>query len=51
MTTAYIIDAVRTPRARKKGKFAGVHPADLLTFPLNALVSRNKLDPAKIEMF
>ncbi|MFN4895202.1 MAG: thiolase family protein [Pseudomonadota bacterium] len=49
MTTAYIIDAVRTPRARKKGKFAGVHPADLLTFPLNALVSRNKLDPAKIE--
>jgi acetyl-CoA acetyltransferase family protein len=49
MTTAYIVDAVRTPRARKKGKFAGIHPVDLLTFPLNSIVSRNKLDPATIE--
>lgn len=49
MTTAYIVDAVRTPRARKKGKFAGIHPVDLLTFPLNALVSRNKVDPSTVE--
>jgi acetyl-CoA C-acetyltransferase len=49
MTTAYIVDAVRTPRARRKGKFAGIHPVDLLTFPLNEIVSRNKVDPATIE--
>jgi acetyl-CoA C-acetyltransferase len=49
MTTAYIVDAVRTPRARKKGKFAGIHPVDLLTFPLNALVSRSKIEPSAIE--
>jgi acetyl-CoA acetyltransferase family protein len=49
MTTAYIVDAVRTPRARKKGKFAGIHPVDLLTFPLNEILSRNKVDPAAVE--
>jgi acetyl-CoA acetyltransferase family protein len=49
MTTAYIVDAVRTPRARRKGKFAGIHPVDLLTFPLNEIVSRSKIDPAAIE--
>lgn len=49
MATAYIVDAVRTPRARKKGKFAGIHPVDLLTFPLNEIVSRNKIDPLTIE--
>lgn len=49
MTTAYIVDAVRTPRAKKKGKFAGIHPVDLLTFPLNALVSRNKIEPHAVE--
>lgn len=49
MRTAYIVDAVRTPRARRKGKFTTVHPVDLLTYPLNALVERNKLDPSKIE--
>jgi len=49
MTTAYIVDAVRTPRARRKGKFAGTHPADLLTYPLNALMSRNNLAPASVE--
>ena len=47
--TAYIIDSVRTPRAKRKGKFANLHPADLATFPLNALISRNKIDPALIE--
>jgi acetyl-CoA acetyltransferase family protein len=48
MTPAYIIDAVRTPRARRKGKFSSVHPVDLLTYPLNALIQRTQTDPAQI---
>ncbi len=46
---AYIIDAVRTPRARRKGKFSTIHPADLLTYPLNALTQRNKVSPEHVE--
>jgi len=49
MKQAYIVDAVRTPRARRKGKFSSVHPVDLLTYPLNALVTRSKLAPEHIE--
>ncbi len=49
MTEAYIIDTVRTPRARRKGKFSGIHAVDLLTLPLIELVKRNGLDPANIE--
>ena len=29
MPEAYIIDALRSPTGRKKGKLAGMHPADL----------------------
>lgn len=49
MKQAYIVDAVRTPRARRKGKFSTVHPVDLLTYPLNALVTRSKLAPEVVE--
>ena len=49
MKEAFIIDAVRTPRAKRKGKFSTVHPVDLLTFPLNALMSRNKLPVDQIQ--
>ncbi|RIL12348.1 MAG: hypothetical protein DCC75_00610 [Proteobacteria bacterium] len=49
MSDSFIVDAVRTPRARRKGKFSTLHPVDLLTFPLNALKERNKFDPAAIE--
>ncbi|MCO6430607.1 MAG: thiolase family protein [Deltaproteobacteria bacterium] len=49
MTDAYIIDAVRTPRAKRKGKFTTVHPVDLATYPLNAIVQRNKIEPGQIE--
>lgn len=51
MSQALIIDAVRTPRARRKGKFTSVHPVDLLTYPLNALCKRNRLSPEAIEDF
>ena len=47
--TAFIIDATRTPRAKRKAKFSGIHPIDLLTLPLKAITERNKLDPALIE--
>jgi len=49
MASAYIVDAVRTPRARRKGKFSKVHAVDLLTYPLNAVVTRNQVSPASIE--
>jgi acetyl-CoA acetyltransferase family protein len=49
MTSAYIVDAVRTPRARRKGKFSKVHPVDLLTYPLNALVTRAGISPEVVE--
>ncbi len=49
MAEAFIIDAVRTPRAKRKGKFLKVHPVDLLTYPLNALISRNKIAPEIVE--
>ena len=29
MTTAYIVDAVRTPVGKKKGSLSAIHPADL----------------------
>ncbi len=49
MSSAFIVDAVRTPRARRKGKFTSIHPVDLLTLPLNELVQRNKVDPKDVE--
>lgn len=43
MTTAYIIDALRTPRGRGKagkGALSGIHPQELLAQTLNHLVER-----------
>jgi acetyl-CoA acyltransferase len=49
MADAFIYDAVRTPRARRKGKFSKVHPVDLMTYPLNALKTRNNLPPERVD--
>jgi acetyl-CoA C-acetyltransferase len=49
MSEAFIVDAVRTPRAKKKGRFSNVHPTDLLTYPLNALIERNSITPDSID--
>jgi len=49
MSTAYIIDAVRTPVGRKKGSLASVHPADLGAHSLAALMQRTKVDPAAVD--
>jgi len=46
---AYIIDACRTPRGRRKGGLAGVHPVDLCLAPMQATIRRTGIDPAQIE--
>ena len=46
---AYIIDACRTPRGRRKGSLAGVHPIDLCIAPMAAMIARTGIDPAEIE--
>jgi len=49
MTTAYILDAVRSARGKKKGSLVGTHPMDLAAHVLKAAVRRNGLDPLQIE--
>src|SRR5262245_62165015 len=49
MAEAYIIDACRTARGRRKGSLSETHPIDLLTAPLKAVVERNDIDPAQVE--
>jgi acetyl-CoA acyltransferase len=49
MRSAVIVDAVRTPIGRRNGVFKDIHPVDLAAIPLEAVVSRNDLDPDLIE--
>ena len=49
MTTAVIVDAVRTAGGKRHGKLSGWHPVDLAAETLKALVERNDLDPAQID--
>src|SRR5262249_58859852 len=49
MSEAYIIDACRTPRGRRKGSLKGVHPVDLLGVSLNAILERTGVDPKKVD--
>ena len=49
MTSAVIVDAVRTPGGRRNGKLRGWHAVDLAAEPLKALVERNDLDPAVVD--
>lgn len=49
MTTAYIVEAVRTAGGRRGGRLAGVHPVDLLAASLDAVVERSGIDPAAID--
>jgi acetyl-CoA C-acetyltransferase len=44
-----IIDAVRTPLGKRKGWLAGVHPAVLLGFVQQQVLSRAGVDPALVE--
>jgi acetyl-CoA acyltransferase len=49
MTTAVIVDAVRTAGGKRHGKLSGWHPVDLAAETLKALAERNDLDPALID--
>jgi len=50
--SAYIIDAVRTPRGRGKknvGKLSGIHPQELLAQSLNALAERTGIERRDVD--
>jgi acetyl-CoA acyltransferase len=49
MASAVIVDAVRTPVGRRNGALKDIHPVDLASLPLKALVDRNDFDPGLIE--
>jgi len=52
MATAYIIDALRTPRGRGKmgkGALSGIHPQELLAQTLNALAERTHLEKKDVD--
>ena len=49
MTTAVIVDAVRTPGGKRNGKLRGWHAVDLASEVLMALQARNDLDPAVVD--
>src|SRR5690606_34393219 len=51
MTSAYLIDAVRTPVAKGKpgGAYSDIHPVDLHAHTLAALVERVGLDPVEVD--
>jgi acetyl-CoA acyltransferase len=46
---AVIVDAIRTPVGRRRGRLAGWHPVDLSAHVIAALVARNDLDPGSID--
>jgi len=49
MTTAVIVDAVRTAGGKRNGKLRNWHAVDLAAEPLKALQARNDLDLALVE--
>jgi acetyl-CoA acyltransferase len=49
MSNAVIVDAVRTPAGRRNGKYKDLHPVDLASLPLRAVVERTGIDPGLIE--
>jgi acetyl-CoA acetyltransferase family protein len=49
MTTAVIVEAVRTPLGKRNGKLKDWHPVDLAAETLKALVDRSGIDPAIVD--
>jgi acetyl-CoA acyltransferase len=49
MSTAVIVDAVRTPLGKRNGSLKDWHPVDLAAHTLRALVDRNDLDPELVD--
>jgi acetyl-CoA C-acetyltransferase len=48
MSEVVIVEAVRTPIGRRNGGLSTVHPADLLSTALRAVVDRSGIDPAAV---
>ena len=49
MTTAVIVDAVRTAGGKRNGKLRNWHAVNLASEALKALAERNQLDPALVD--
>ncbi|MGH3245593.1 MAG: acetyl-CoA C-acyltransferase, partial [Trebonia sp.] len=49
MAEALLVEAVRSPVARRGGPLAGVHSADLGAHVISALIERAGIDPAAVE--
>ena len=49
MTTAVIVDAVRTPLGRRNGKLKDWHPVDLAAETLKALQGRTGVNPGTVD--
>ena len=49
MSTAVIVDAVRTPLGRRNGKLKDWHPVDLAAETLKAVVDRTGIDPGAVD--
>src|ERR671934_1183414 len=49
MSEALIVDAVRSPIGKKNGTLSKIRGDELAGQVLNALVSRNDVDPAEVE--
>ena len=49
MTTAVIVDAIRTPLGKRNGKLKDWHPVDLAAETLKALVDRTGVDPGLVD--
>ena len=49
MTTAVIVDAIRSPLGKRNGRLQNWHPVDLAAEVMSTLVHRTGLDPASID--
>jgi acetyl-CoA acyltransferase len=49
MRTAVILDAVRTPRGKRKGSLAGIHPVDLAAHVLRAALARTGVPAEQVD--
>jgi acetyl-CoA acyltransferase len=49
MPEAVIVDALRTPRGKRKGSLAAIHAADLAAHVLDAAVRRTGIAPDRVE--
>jgi acetyl-CoA C-acetyltransferase len=46
---AYLVDAARTPVAKRNGGLKDIHPADLGAHVIRTLVARNDFDPSAVD--